>query len=472
MERLQTDQSYYLAIDIGASSGRHILGCIEHGKLTTEEIYRFENNAVLKDDHLCWDAEALFEHVMRGLAECGKRNVRVQSVGIDTWGVDFALLDARGERVGDIVAYRDSRTEGMDAILEQTMPLAELYQKTGIAKQPFNTIYQLMAVLKEHPEYRETVADFLLIPEYLSYRLTGQKAHEETNLSTGALLDAETRDWAWDAIRAAGLPERWFQTAVVKAGTALGTLLPEHVKTLGFDTTVILPATHDTGSAYMAVPARDDRAVFLSSGTWSLLGTELKNPQTDLQSLAQGFSNEMGYGGVTRYLKNIMGMWMLQRIRKEIGNGISYDEIARLAAESDYNCYVDATDNRFLAPESMTDEVRGALQELGAPPPAEDKDLYRAVFLSLAMCYRDSIEQIKTLTGKTFASVNIVGGGSRNVTLNRLTAEVTGLPVYAGPTEGTALGNLIAQMIAGGELEDLASARHLITKSIDIKEYT
>ena len=347
-----------------------------------------------------------------------------------------------------------------------------MYQKTGIAKQPFNTIYQLMAALKEHPEYRETVADFLLIPEYLSFRLTGQKAHEETNLSTGALLDAKTRDWSWDVIRAAGLPEQWFQTPIVKAGTALGTLLPDHVKTLGFDTTVILPATHDTGSAYMAVPAKDDHAVFLSSGTWSLLGTELQQPQTDLQSLAQSFSNEMGYNGTTRFLKNIMGMWMLQRIRKEIGGGIGYDEIARLAAASSYDCYVDATDNRFLAPESMTDEVRGALQEQGAPAPAEDKDLYRAVLLSLAMCYRDSIRQIEALTQKTFTSINIVGGGSQNVTLNQLTADVTGLPVYAGPTEGTALGNLIGQMITSGELENLASARRLIAGSFDIQKYS
>ncbi len=472
MKSAKTDQTYYLAVDIGASSGRHILGCIEHGKLKTEEIYRFENNACQQGDHLCWDAEALFEHVLNGLAECGKRGVHPKSMGIDTWGVDFALLDAQGERVGEIIAYRDTRTEGMDAVLEQTMPFAELYQKTGIAKQPFNTIYQLMAALKEHPEYGDTVADFLLIPEYLSFCLTGKKAHEETNLSTGALLDAQTRDWSWDAIRAAGLPERWFQTPVVKAGTVLGTLKPEYVKTLGFDTTVILPATHDTGSAYMAVPAKDDRAVFLSSGTWSLLGTELTKPQTDLQSLAQGFSNEMGYNGTTRYLMNIMGMWMLQRIRKEIGGGISYDEIAELAAASDYDCYVDATDNRFLAPESMADEVRGALQEQGAPAPAEDGDLYRAVLLSLAMCYRDSIEKIETLTGKTFTSVNIVGGGSRNITLNRLTADVTGLPVYAGPTEGTALGNLIAQMIAGGELENLASARRLIAESFDIQKYS
>jgi len=462
---------YYLAVDIGASSGRHILGAVEQGELTAKEIYRFENSATMKNGHLCWDAEALKKHVLEGIRECAKQGIRPVSVGIDTWGVDFAPLDKDGNLVGDIVAYRDSRTEGMDTLLEQIMPFQELYRKTGIAKQPFNTLYQLMAVLGEHPEYRETVEDFLLMPEYLSYILTGKKAHEETNLSTGALLDASTRTWCTDAIQAAGMPDKWFHTPVVKAGTVLGKLLPEHVKELGFDTTVILPATHDTGSAYMAVPARDDQAVFLSSGTWSLLGTELTRPQTDADSRAAGFTNEMGYGGTTRYLKNIMGMWMMQRIRKEIASDSSFDEIASLAAQSAYDCYVDATDSRFFAPENMTDEVRSALKEQGAPAPTDNKDLYRAVFLSLAMCYRDSILQIEKLTGKKFTSVNIVGGGSQNITLNRMTAAVTGLPVYAGPTEGTALGNLIAQMITSGELKDLSTARQLIADSFQIQEY-
>ncbi|MFH1879346.1 MAG: rhamnulokinase family protein [Bacillota bacterium] len=466
------DCQTHLAVDIGASGGRHILGAIENGKLTTKEIYRFENCAQMKGKHLCWDAEALFRHVLEGLKECGKQGFCPASVGIDTWGVDFALLDRSGNLVGEIVAYRDSRTEGMDAVLEKTMPYAALYEKTGIAKQPFNTLYQLMAALTENPEYRETVDDFLLIPEYLSFRLTGKKAHEETNLSTGALLDARTRGWCADAILAADLPPTWFRTKIVKAGTVLGSLLPENVEAIGFDTTVILPATHDTGSAYMAVPAKDDRAVFLSSGTWSLLGTELTRPQTDAGSRALGFTNEMGYGGATRYLKNIMGMWMIQCIRKELSQKISYDEIARFAGESTYAHYVDVTDDRFFAPENMTDEVRKALAEQGAPKPAEDKDLFRAVLSSLAMCYRDSISEIAKLTGKAFTSVNIVGGGSQNVTLNRLTAEVTGLPVYAGPTEGTALGNLIAQMITCGELKDLQTARQLIAESFQIREYT
>ena len=471
MKKIMKELQYHLAIDIGASGGRHILGAIEDGKLQTKEVYRFENSAKMKGEHLCWDAEALFAHVLAGLSECAKKGCVPVSIGIDTWGVDFALLDRDGNLVGDIVAYRDSRTEGMDDILEKTMPFADLYQKTGIAKQTFNTLYQLMAVLRDHPEYRETVADFLLIPEYLSYRLTGEKAHEETNLSTGALLDARTRQWCTDAIRAAELPEHWFQTPIVKAGTVLGKLLPVHAEALGFDTTVILPATHDTGSAFMAVPAKDDRAVFLSSGTWSLLGTELMKSQTDMNSQRMGFTNEMGYGGTTRYLKNIMGMWMLQNIRKEIAAEMSYDEIAALAGDSTYDYYADATDSRFFAPENMTEALLQVLKEQGAPKPKENKDIFRAVLMSLAMCYRSSIREIEKLTGKSFTSINIVGGGSRNVTLNKMTAKVTGLPVYAGPTEGTALGNLIAQMITSGEIEDLQSARDLIKESFPILKY-
>ena len=462
----------HLAIDIGASGGRHILGSIENGKLVTKELYRFENSASMKGKHLCWDSDALFAHVLTGLKKCAEHNCRPVSIGIDTWGVDFALLDKAGNMVGDLVAYRDSRTDGMDTLLEETMPYTDMYGKTGIAKQPFNTVYQMMGALQEYPEYRDTVDDFLLLPEYLSYKLTGLKAHEETNLSTGALLNAKTRTWCKEVIQAAKLPEKWFRTKIVKAGTALGSLLPEIAETLGFDAQVILPASHDTGSAYMAVPTRDERAVFLSSGTWSLLGTELMKPETSAACMQTGFTNELGYGGTIRFLKNIMGMWMLQNVRKEIGGKLTYDEIAEQAASSDYDYYVNATDNRFFAPESMSGEIRKALARQNAPEPKEDKDIYRVVLLSLAMCYRDSIRDIERLTGKAFTSINIVGGGSRNITLNRLTAKVTGLPVYAGPTEGTALGNLIAQMITSGEIADLQTARNMIKESFPILKYT
>ena len=458
----------YLAIDIGASSGRHIAAWQEKGRLETREVYRFPNGAEMKDDCLCWDKEALFAHVMQGLRAAGEQGLAPVSVGIDTWAVDYVLLDAQGRDVSPMVAYRDSRTEGIDLALEKALPFAEHFAVSGIAKQPFNTVYQLMAALKEHPAYAETAEDFLLVPEYLSYRLTGRKAHEWTNVSTTALCDAQRRTWSETIIRAAGLPEKWFRTPIVQPGTALGGFLPEIAAQVGYDALVVLPATHDTGSAYMAVPARDDGAAFLSSGTWSLLGTELPAPVTDANALAAGFTNEGGCSGATRFLKNIMGMWMLQCIHRETGGAHSFAEMAQMAASSAYPAYVDAADNRFLAPESMLAEVKQALKDAGAPEPQSLADILRAVTVGLAVCYKEAIADMSRITGKRFTSVNIVGGGSQNAVLNQMTADLTGLPVYAGPTEGTALGNLAAQMIAAGEFASLADFRSALPDSFDI----
>ncbi len=460
----------YLAVDIGASSGRHIAGWLQDGILHTKEVYRFPNGAAMKNGHLCWDIDALTGHVIAGIRAAREQGFSPAALAIDTWAVDFVLLDKDDQPVGDLVAYRDSRTDGMDTELEKTFSFAQLYAVTGIAKQPFNTIYQMMAVLREHPEYRETVRDFLMVPEYLAYKLTGVKMHEWTNCSTTALCDAKTRTWSETVIKAAGLPMHWFSQPIAQPGALIGSLLPDIADAAGGQLDVLLTATHDTGSAYLAVPARDDQAAFLSSGTWSLLGTELDAAcPTDASRIA-GFTNEGGFGGTTRYLKNIMGLWMLQCIRRETGNQYSFAEMADLAARSDYSHCVDATDNRFLAPASMMDEVKAALRESGAPEPTTLGDLLRAVNLSLAVCYRDAIQQMSEITGKAFTSVNIVGGGSQNATLNRMTAEMTGLPVFAGPAEGTAIGNLIVQLIAKGEFASLHDARQSVKNSFDIKE--
>lgn len=461
----------YLAIDIGASSGRHIVAWLEGGRIETREVYRFSNGGSMVNGHLCWDIEGLEHHVVAGLKAAKEQGFTPAYIGIDTWGVDFVLLDAADHRVGDAVHYRDTRTDGMDAALEQVLPFPAHFGLCGIAKQPFNTVYQMMAVLKEHPEYADQVEDFLMMPEYLSFLLTGKKAHEWTNCTTGALCNAETGAWSESIRAAAGIPEKWFRTPLVKPGTVLGALTDEIAAEVGYSATVILPATHDTGSAYMAVPAKDDGAAFLSSGTWSLLGTELTSPVTSEAALHAGFTNEGGYNGTTRFLKNIMGMWMLQCIHKEIDKAHSFAKMAQMAAESTYPAYVDAADNRFLAPESMLDEVRHALRDAGAPEPESLSDLLRAVTMGLAVCYGKSIQEMSAITGKTFTSVNIVGGGSANVVLNQMTADVTGLPVYAGPTEGTALGNLAAQMIADGAFADLASFRAALPGSFDIKTY-
>ncbi len=461
----------YLAIDIGASSGRHIVSWLENGKIQTREVYRFPNGFDMKNGHQCWDIEGLEKHVVAGLKAAKDEGYEPACIGIDTWGVDFVLLDKAGKRVGDAVAYRDSRTDGMDTELEKVMPFPFHFGLCGIAKQPFNTVYQMMAVLKEHPEYAEEVDDFLMMPEYLSYILTGKKAHEWTECTTGALCNAESGTWS-DTIRAAaGLPEKWFRTPMVKPGTVLGPLTEEVAAEVGYQSTVILPATHDTGSAYMAVPARDDGAAFLSSGTWSLFGAELPAPVTSEAALNAGFTNEGGYNGTTRFLKNIMGMWMLQCIHKEIDKAHTFAEMAEMAGASAYPAYIDATDNRFMAPDSMLEEVKAALREAGAPEPTCLADVLRAVTMGLAVCYDKSIKEMAEITGKAFTSINIVGGGSANVVLNQMTADATGLPVYAGPTEGTALGNLAAQMIADGAFADLAAFRKALPGSFEIREY-
>lgn len=461
----------YLAIDIGASSGRHIAGWVENGRIMTREVYRFPNGAEMKNGHLCWEIEALCRHVIAGIKAAGEQGLTPSFIGIDTWGVDFVLLDGDGNRLGDAVAYRDSRTRGMDAALEAVLPFPLHYGLCGIARQPFNTVYQMMAVLREHPELRESAGDFLLTPEYIGYVLTGQRAHEWTNLSTSALCSAATGSWSETVLTAAQLPEKWFRTPIRQPGRLLGSLKKDIAGEVGFEAQVLLVATHDTGSAYMAVPARDEGAAFLSSGTWSLLGTELPAPVTSVDALNAGFTNEGGYQHTTRFLKNIMGMWMLQCIRNETGKAHTFAEMAEMAAASDYPAWIDAADSRFLAPQSMMNEVRAALRESGAPEPAGLADILRAVTMGLAVCYGKAIREMSVLTGKRFTSLNIVGGGSQNAVLNQMTADVTGLPVYAGPTEGTALGNLAAQMIADGVFDGLAAFRAALADSCDIREY-
>ena len=459
--------TYVLAVDMGASGGRHILAHLEEGKIVLEEIYRFDNVMVERNGHLCWQMDRLWEHVLKGMAACKAAGKIPVSMGIDTWGVDYVLLDQAGQVLGDTVAYRDSRTQGMDAKLELTMPFTELYRRTGIAKQPFNTVYQLMATPREQLDQAQ---DFLMIPDYLHYRLTGRKANEYTEASTTGMLNSATRDWDQEVLAAAGIPAGIFRRPEMP-GTNLGPILPEIAQRVGFSCDVVLPATHDTGSAFMAVPARSDNAVYLSSGTWSLLGVENDVPLTGIDSLESGFTNEGGYGGKIRYLKNIMGMWILQCVRNELEKRYSFGEMAQMAAEAPETPWrVDVADNRFLAPKNMIAELQLAVTEQGGEELTLPR-LLRMVNLSLAEGYAKAIAQLEQLTGKRYDTVHIVGGGSQNQTLNQMTADATGRTVVAGPTEGTALGNLMAQLIAGGVFADLAQAREAECASFDVVTY-
>ena len=470
----------YLAIDIGASSGRHMIGTVVDGKITLEEVYRFTNGQIRKDGHDCWDIDALVASVKAGIDAALEKGA-VDSIGIDTWGVDFVLLDKDLNRCSDAVAYRDLRTQGADAEIEaQVIDFAGLYSRVGIQKTSFNTIYQLWALKKEHPEQLEKAAHFLTVPEYLNFALTGNIVHEYTDSSTTALIDAEKKDWDRDLIEKLGLPVGIFGKLEMP-GATVGEY--KGVK-------VVLPAMHDTGSAYLAVPARDDRAVYLSSGTWSLLGVENDKAITGKEAQLANFTNEGGAWGRYRFLKNIMGLWMIQSIRREL-NGVSYVEgkdgaatlealksisdyekgreysfgdLSTIARSSDsYDVIIDVNEQRFMNPASMIGEVIAAASERGRAPTTVG-ELMQCVYKSLAECYANAIRNLSELTGKTYTSINIVGGGCQDLYLNALTADATGLEVFTGPIEGTAIGNLIVQMITGGEFKDLDDARKAIVR--------
>jgi len=478
---------YFLAIDIGASSGRHILGSVDQGKLILEEVFRFENRQVHKNGHDCWDMDNLWQGIIGGLKACKKLGKIPATVGIDTWAVDYVLLDINNEIIGDAVAYRDSRTEGMKQIVNQIIPADELYTRTGIQYQPFNTVYQLMAQMRENPEALEQAEWMLMIPEYFNFKLTGIKQNEYTNATSTNIVNAEGKCWDASLIERLGFPVHIFHELAVP-GTKLGNLLPQIREEVGFDTTVVLPATHDTGSAFLAVPAKDDCAVYLSSGTWSLLGVENETPVTTLESHAQNFTNEGGAWYRYRYLKNIMGLWMIQSVRREL-NGISYvqgkqeqkeaakqwsfpDLIAAARQARSFSSVVDINQDCFLAPESMIRAIQQECTRTQQRAPETVGEIMQCVYSSLSVCYRDAIRNLEKLTGKKYTSINIVGGGCQDGYLNECTAAATGLTVYAGPIEGTAIGNVIVQMIMAGEFQNLQEARAAIRKSFEIKVVT
>ena len=463
-------EKYYLAIDIGASSGRHILGKLSNGKIEIEEIYRFSNGLSKVDGHLCWDIENLKSEVINGIAKAGEMGKIPTSIGIDTWGVDFALLDDKDNIIGNTVGYRDSRTDGMDAEVGKYYSEKELYYKTGIQKQKYNTIYQLMALKKQNPEQIEKAETMLLMPEYLSFILTGNKVSEYTNATTTQLVDPETKDWNYEIIKTLGYPEKIFKP-LCKPGTYVGELKPDIAKRVGFNAKVVLPATHDTASAVVAVPIKEDTALYISSGTWSLLGTEIFKANCSEESRKANLTNEGGFDYRFRYLKNIMGLWMLQSVKKEWDNKYSFDDICNSAMASDIKSIVDCQEDMFLAPESMIEAVKTACRNTNQKVPETVGEIAAVIYNSLALCYKSAVNEIESLTGVTYDTIHIVGGGSKDEYLNKLTAEKTGKRVIAGPSEATAIGNLAVQMIADKEYASLKEARVSIAESFPLKQF-
>lgn len=461
---------YYLAVDIGASSGRHILSHLENGKIVLEEIHRFPNGMKDVDGEKVWDSRQLFADILEGMKKCKELGKIPVSMGIDTWAVDFALLDENDNLIGKTVGYRDGRTKGMDQEVYKVIPQDKLYERTGIQKQIFNTIYQLMAVKQKKPQELKQAKTMLMIPDYFDFLLTGQKVTEYTNASTTQLLNPETKEWDFELIDMLGYPREIF-TEIKLPGTTVGELTEKIQKEVGFNCKVVLPATHDTGSAVVAVPSNQEDVLYISSGTWSLMGTELKTAICTQESMKRNLTNEGGYDYRFRYLKNIMGMWMINSAKKEIADDMSFGDICSQASQTTIPSIVPANDDRFLAPKNMTEEVKAACRESGQQVPEGIAEVAAVIYNSLAKCYADTVNEIEEITGKKYDCIHIVGGGSNAVYLNELTAKACGRTVYTGPTEATAVGNVAVQMIAAGELADLKSARECIFNSFEIGTY-
>ncbi len=450
----------YLAIDIGASSGRHIAGWLEDGIIKLKEVYRFSNGARMCGGHLIWDAERLEREVIRGLMAAGEQGCVPAYVGIDTWAVDYALLDRDGKIIGDIYSYRDARTQPAAEGVHAVVPFKKLYARTGIQFQQFNTVYQLYA--DKTSGKLGGAAHFLMLPDYLNYCLTGVKKQEYTNATSTGLVDAVTHDWAWDIIDALGY-DRVLFGSLSQPGTMVGTLKKEVREKVGYDAAVVLPATHDTASAVLAAPIRFGQA-YISSGTWSLLGAEQPAAHTDEGSRLANYSNEGSVGYAFRYQKNIMGLWMLQSIKRELGD-VTFPELISLARGTAKKYTVDVNDQRFLSPAGMCAEIRAAVgEDMGTA------QLVRTVYDSLALSYKRAVEELEANTGTRFESINIIGGGSRDELLNELTANTTGKKIVTGPVEATAVGNIIMQMISAGEITDISAARSIVKNSFDIRE--
>ena len=451
-----------LAIDIGASSGRHIVGEIIDGKLVTKEIYRFENNVTSKDGRLLWDIDNLKKQIIKGLAVAKEVGEQPDTVAIDTWGVDYVLLDADQKEILPIYAYRDIRGEQSAPKVEKIIPFTELYAHSGIQRATFNTIYQLYD--DKESGRLDKAAHFLMMPQYLSFVLCGKIENEYTDCSTTGMLNAQSKDWDPEIINILGYPKRLFKNPLPPA-TLLGNFTNEVKEKVGYDAGVVLCASHDTASAVAAAPLKKGDA-YISSGTWSLMGIESLCPITTEQALAANLTNEGGIEYRFRLLKNIMGLWMIQSIRRETGKKYSFSELSQMAQQSTFEGKIDVNNQAFFAPESMI----GAIREYLGKPDLPLGCVLRCVYHSLAQSYADTVKELEMVTGQSIQRIRIIGGGCQDNYLNRLTAEYTGKPVTAGPVEATAIGNLMSQFMALDKKMTPEKSRAIILDTFDIKE--
>lgn len=464
----------YLAVDFGGGSGRVMAGWLENGRIVMEEVHRFGNRQVRLGGHLYWDFPALFEDMKAGLKVAAAKGYNVVSIGIDTWGVDFGLVDRDGALLGNPVCYRDERTKGVPDELSRIIAPADRYRATGIQAMEINTLSQLYS-MKGSPQL--AAADKLLfMPDLFAYFLTGVANNEYCIASTSELLDAKAREWSWETTRAFELPERIFGE-IIMPGTVRGKLRPDVAEETGLgEVDVVAVGSHDTASAVAAVPAVENCGpiAFLSSGTWSLLGVEMPEPILTEEARLAGFTNEGAVGEKIRFLQNITGLWILQRLMsewKERGEEISYSELLPAAESACIDSIIPVDDAAFMNPVSMEKAICDHCRATSQSVPQSKAEMARCLFLSLAKRYSDAIEGVNRILPEPIKCLHIIGGGSQNALLNQITADALGIPVWAGPVEATAMGNILVQAMAAGEVEGLAGIREVVRNSVSPKVY-
>ena len=460
--------TYYLAVDLGAESGRVMLGTLADGRISLEEIHRFPNRSLAVEGHLHWDLPHLEKEIFTGIVKAAARNLPISGISADSWGVDYVLLNTNGNPLGNPYCYRDARTADSPARLFKKFPFAEIYRETGIQFIAINTIYHFEAQQHDNPAVLAAADRFLNIADYFNFRFSGVEAAEQSLASTTQVYNPQSHTWSGMIASVLGLRTSLFPK-IVPSGTPLGPVTGTLKKQSALaQTQVVATCSHDTGAAVAAVPASGDNWAYLSSGTWSLLGAELSQPIVTDAAREAGFTNEVGLGGTIRFLKNIAGLWVLQECRRAweaAGQLFTYDEITRLAVENGpASAHISMQDTRFLSPGDMPEKITAFCRETGQPIPATPGQFARTILESLALTYVQTLRELESLVGRKFEKLHIVGGGSRSQLLNQLTADATGLKVIAGPVEATALGNVLIQAVALKQL-DPGQIRRVVEKS-------
>ena len=463
--------SSYLAVDLGAESGRVISGSLTDNRLQLKEIHRFNNGGFRLNEHLHWDILNLWREIKRGLSLADSS---VRSIGLDTWGVDFGLLDAQDALIGNPYHYRDKRTDGMMEAVFEILPRDQVYAKTGIQFMQLNTLCQLFSMAKENSSALSRAERLLNMPDLFNFFLTGQKANEFTISSTTQCYNPLKKNWDFDLLTKLGIPTKIFGE-IVAPGTLLGKLRPSIAQEIGYSTSVISSAGHDTACAISAVPAVGDDYIYLSSGTWSLMGVLLDQPIINAESLSAEMTNEGGVDGKIRFLKNIVGLWLVQECRREWareGKEYSYADLTQMAEKATpFSALILPGESRFMAPKQMPRAIQAYCRETGQSVPESEGAIIRTVLESLALEYRWVAEQIDHLTGKHYPTIHMIGGGTKNKLLNQFTANATGRNIVAGPVEATAIGNILVQAVAMGEVSSLAEGQMIVKNSFDVESY-